>query len=85
MKVWEALVTMTAVKCRLSEVQYIKIYPKLVTEARRALRAIGTTNEEIESEFPETHLQEGLDLLVNNPAEFQRQAQIAMQAIIGNN
>jgi uncharacterized protein (DUF3084 family) len=41
--------------------------------AKRQLREIGLTRSEIESPFSHRSLQEGLDLIDNNPAEFTRQ------------
>lgn len=59
--------------------------PGLEARARKALKEIGTTNAEMNMEFPQESLYEGIDLAMNNPEEFRRQARFAMQQIIGNN
>ena len=48
-------------------------------KAKRVLREFGLTREEIESPFPYEFIQEGLDLIDNNPKEFIRQAREAQE------
>ncbi len=85
MKVWQALVTLTAAGEGIDGEDLSKEFPRLRTQAKKALREIGTTKEEMNSEFPDRALYKGLLLIKTDPDEFRRQALFAMGQIIGNN
>ncbi len=85
MKVWQALVTLTAAGEGMDGDELTKQLPRLRTRAQKALREIGTTRKEMNSEFPDRALYEGLVLIKTDPDEFRRQAIFAMEQIIGNN
>lgn len=85
MKVWEAMTTILAFEYDLNGEDYERELPRLAKKARQALREIGTTNEEMESEFPDESLYEGLYLIKHNPSEFKRRSINAMHQVIGRN
>lgn len=80
MKTYEALAILCAARDGSRWTIFSKAAVKRYKEhAKRILREIGLTREEIESPFPEESVQYGLHLIDTDPAEFLRQAREARQ------